>query len=87
MKETFELRSDTFTLPSEGMRKAMYEAKVGDDVYHEDPTVKALEEMAAEMLGKKHAVFVSSGSMGNLIGLVKKQKNLCRQQDNLYRKK
>ena len=51
MKETFELRSDTFTLPSEGMRKAMYEAKVGDDVYHEDPTVKALEEMAAEMLG------------------------------------
>lgn len=69
MKETFELRSDTFTLPSEGMRKAMYEAKVGDDVYHEDPTVKALEEMAAEMLGKKHAVFVSSGSMGNLIGL------------------
>ncbi|MDY4889832.1 MAG: threonine aldolase family protein [Sphaerochaetaceae bacterium] len=69
MKETFELRSDTFTLPSEGMRKAMYRAEVGDDVYHEDPTVNRLEEIAAGLAGKKHALFVSSGSMGNLIGL------------------
>lgn len=69
MIEKFDLRSDTFTLPTEGMRKAIYQAEVGDDVYHEDPTVNKLEEKACEMLNKKHAVFVSSGSMGNLIGL------------------
>ena len=69
MNKVYDLRSDTFTLPDEGMRQAIYRAEVGDDVYHEDPTVNRLEELAADMLGKKHAVFVSSGSMGNLIGL------------------
>ena len=62
-----DLRSDTVTKPSPGMRKAMAEAEVGDDVYGEDPTVNALQELAAEMLGKEAALFVSTGSMGNLI--------------------
>ena len=50
--KTYDLRSDTVTKPSPGMRKAMAEAEVGDDVYGEDPTVNALQEMAAEILGK-----------------------------------
>ena len=62
-----DLRSDTVTKPSAGMRKAMAEAEVGDDVYGEDPTVNALQDMAAEMMGKEAALFVSTGSMGNLI--------------------
>jgi threonine aldolase len=63
----YDLRSDTVTRPSPGMRKAMAEAEVGDDVYGEDPTVNRLQEMAASMTGKPAALFVSSGSMGNLI--------------------
>jgi len=62
-----DLRSDTVTKPSPGMRKAMAEAEVGDDVYGEDPTVNALQDLAAEMTGKEAALFVSTGSMGNLI--------------------
>jgi len=65
--KVYDLRSDTVTRPSEGMRKAMYEAEVGDDVYHEDPSVNRLEELAAEITGKEKALFVTSGSMGNLI--------------------
>jgi len=65
--KTYDLRSDTVTRPSPGMRKAMAEAEVGDDVYGEDPTVNRLQEMAAEMTGKEAGLFVSSGSMGNLI--------------------
>lgn len=64
-----DLRSDTVTKPSQEMRKAMYEAEVGDDVYKEDPTVNKLEEYAAEILGKETALFVSSGVMGNQICL------------------
>jgi threonine aldolase len=63
----YDLRSDTVTLPGPGMRKAMAEAEVGDDVYSEDPTVNRLQEMAADLTGKEAALFVSSGSMGNLI--------------------
>ncbi len=62
-----DLRSDTVTRPTQEMRKAMYDAEVGDDVYGEDPTVNALQETAAERMGKEAALFVSSGSMGNLI--------------------
>ncbi len=62
-----DLRSDTITQPTETMRKAMADAKVGDDVFGEDPTVNRLEEMAAEMLGKEAAVFVASGTMANLV--------------------
>ncbi|MCA0985677.1 low-specificity L-threonine aldolase [Guptibacillus algicola] len=66
-----DLRSDTVTKPDEKMRKAMYEAEVGDDVYGEDPTVNKLEEIAAAVLGKEDALFVTSGTQGNQIaGLV-----------------
>jgi len=65
----FDLRSDTITKPSLEMRKAMYQAEVGDDVYGEDPTVNRLQEMAAKITGKEKTLFVSSGSMGNLISL------------------
>jgi threonine aldolase len=70
MKRPIELRSDTFTRPTEAMRRAMYEAEVGDDVWGEDPTVQRLEERASELLGKEAAVFVSSGTQGNLIGVL-----------------
>lgn len=62
-----DLRSDTITLPTPAMRKAMAEAIVGDDVFGEDPTVIQLEEMAAERMGKEAALFVASGTMANLV--------------------
>ncbi len=65
-----DLRSDTVTRPDEGMRRAMYEAELGDDVYGEDPSVNRLEESVAERLGKDAALFVSSGTMGNLTSLL-----------------
>jgi len=65
-----DLRSDTITRPTEEMRKAAYEAEVGDDVYGEDPTVRRLEEKAAEMLGKEAALFVTSGTQGNQIAVL-----------------
>ncbi len=63
----YDLRSDTVTKPTPGMRKAIYEAEVGDDVYGEDPSVNLLQDMAADITGKEAALFVSTGSMGNLI--------------------
>jgi len=65
-----DLRSDTVTQPTPAMREAMYRAEVGDDVYGEDPTVNRLEGMAAEQLGKEAAIFVVSGTMGNLVALL-----------------
>ncbi|MFT4417252.1 low-specificity L-threonine aldolase [Fredinandcohnia humi] len=65
-----DLRSDTVTKPTAEMRKAAYEAEVGDDVYNEDPTVNKLEEKAAEMLGKEAALFVTSGTQGNQIAVL-----------------
>ena len=62
-----DLRSDTVTRPSPQMRRAMAEAEVGDDVFGDDPTVNALEERAAELLGKEAGLFVASGTMGNLV--------------------
>ncbi|MGD8521465.1 MAG: low-specificity L-threonine aldolase [Desulfobacterales bacterium] len=62
-----ELRSDTMTKPTPSMRRAMAEAEVGDDVFGEDPTVNRLEKIAAERMGKEAAVFVTSGTMGNLV--------------------
>jgi len=62
-----DLRSDTVTLPSPEMRRFMHDAEVGDDVYGEDPTVNALQEKAAQLLGKEAALYISSGTMGNLI--------------------
>ena len=68
--EYIDLRSDTVTKPTPEMREAMAEAEVGDDVYRDDPTVNRLEGLAAEMLGKEAALFVPSGTMGNLIALL-----------------
>ena len=65
-----DLRSDTVTKPTPEMREAMAEAEVGDDVYGDDPTVNKLQEKAAEMLGKGAALFVPSGTMGNLLALL-----------------
>jgi len=65
-----DLRSDTVTLPTPEMRRAMAEAEVGDDVYGEDPTVNALERRAAELMGKEAALFVASGTMANLTALL-----------------
>ena len=60
-----DLRSDTVTQPTPEMRKAMFEAVVGDDVFGEDPTINALQEKAAHLLEKEAALFVASGTMGN----------------------
>ena len=65
-----DLRSDTVTQPTLEMREAMYRAEVGDDVFGDDPTVNRLEELAAAKLGKPAAVFVASGTMGNLSSLL-----------------
>ena len=65
-----DLRSDTVTRPTKDMRRAMAEAEVGDDVFGEDPSVNKLEEMAASLLHKEAALFVSSGTMGNLVSLL-----------------
>ena len=66
---TIDLRSDTITRPDEAMRRAMAAAEVGDDVLGEDPTVRMLEEEAAEAVGFEAALFVPSGIMGNQIAL------------------
>jgi threonine aldolase len=68
--KTIDLRSDTVTLPSPAMREAMARAELGDDVYGDDPTVNRLEALATERLGKEAAVFVASGTMGNLSALL-----------------
>jgi threonine aldolase len=65
-----DLRSDTVTQPTAEMRRAMAEAEVGDDVFGEDPTINALEERAAELLGKEAGLFVATGTMGNLVSLM-----------------
>ena len=68
--KTIDLRSDTVTHPTPAMREAMAKAKVGDDVYGEDPTVNQLQEISAEMLGKEAGLFIPSGTMGNLIAVL-----------------
>lgn len=65
-----DLRSDTVTKPTEGMRKAIFEAEVGDDVFGEDPTVNHLQNYVADMLGKERAIYVCSGTMGNLLSVM-----------------
>ncbi len=69
MNKTIDLRSDTVTKPTEAMRKAMYEAEVGDDVFGEDKTIIKLQECVAEVLGKEAALYVPSGTMSNQIAL------------------
>ncbi len=64
-----DLRSDTVTRPSKEMRRAMYDAEVGDDVFGDDPTVNKLQEKVADLLGKERALFVPSGTMANQIAI------------------
>jgi threonine aldolase len=68
--KVIDLRSDTFTHPTPEMRKAMFEAEVGDDVYGEDPTVNRLETMAAGIMGKEAALFTTSGTQSNLVAVL-----------------
>lgn len=68
--EFVDLRSDTVTKPTPAMRQAMAAAEVGDDVFGEDPTINRLQEMAAERMGKEAGLFVPSGTMGNLAGVL-----------------
>jgi len=70
MKRVVELRSDTFTLPTDAMRRAMAEAELGDDVWNEDPTVHRLQDLAAERVGKEAALFCASGTMGNICAVL-----------------
>lgn len=77
--DAIELRSDTLTLPTDEMREAMSRAEVGDDVYGEDPTVRRLEESSARKVGKEAALFVPSGTMGNLLAVM----THCRRGDEI----
>ncbi|RWS03839.1 putative low-specificity L-threonine aldolase 2-like protein, partial [Dinothrombium tinctorium] len=70
MKRIIDLRSDTVTKPSDEMKQATLAAELGDDVYGEDPTVKELEKLSANMFGKEAAVFVPSGTMANLASVM-----------------
>jgi threonine aldolase len=70
MNKVIDLRSDTVSRPSEAMRRAMAEAEVGDDVFGDDPTVIQLERRAAEVTGKEAALYVASGTMGNLLAVM-----------------
>ena len=69
-KMIVDLRSDTVTLPTPEMRQAMLNAEVGDDVYHDDPTINKLEALAAECMGKEAAVYVASGCQGNASAVI-----------------
>jgi threonine aldolase len=83
-----DLRSDTVTKPSAAMRRAMAEAEVGDDVYLEDPTVNRLQAQAAELFGREAALFVPSGSMGNLTCIMahttRGQEVICEAAGHIY---
>lgn len=70
MSRVIDLKSDTVTKPTEEMREAMAQAEVGDDYYFEDPTVLKLQELSAEKLGKEAGLFVTSGTMGNLVSIL-----------------
>ena len=69
MNQSVDLRSDTVTQPTPGMREAMMKAPIGDDVFGEDPSVKALEEKCASMFGMEAGLYCPSGTMTNQIGI------------------
>ncbi len=83
-----DLRSDTVTMPTPAMRQAMSQAEVGDDVYREDPTVTAIEELGAAMLGKEAGLFVTSGTMGNQVAAMthtkKSDEIICEAESHIY---
>ncbi len=70
MSNAIDLRSDTVTKPTQKMREAMMNSVVGDDCYGEDPTVDALEKLAAEKMGKEAAMYVPTGTMGNTAAIM-----------------
>ncbi|MCG9230338.1 low-specificity L-threonine aldolase [Vibrio diabolicus] len=84
-----DFRSDTVTQPTQAMREAMFKAPVGDDVYGDDPTVNELEEFAAELAGFEAALFTTSGTQANLLGLMahceRGDEYLCGQQAHNYK--
>ncbi len=86
--DTIDLRSDTKTQPDAQMRLAMSEAEVGDDKTHEDPTIRRLEEMSADILGMEAGLFVVSGTMGNLVSIKSQtrpgQEIICERQAHIY---
>jgi len=83
-----DLRSDTVTKPTPEMRRAMFEAEVGDDVYGEDPTVNRLEQRAAEIFAREAAIFVPTGSMGNQVAIKihtrPGQEIICEERGHIY---
>ena len=83
-----DLRSDTVTKPSPEMRRAMAEAEVGDDVFIEDPTINRLQERAAALFRREAALFVPSGSMGNLTCILAQtrpgQEVICEEAGHIY---
>lgn len=83
-----ELRSDTFTIPTEGMRDAMFSAPLGDDVFGEDPTVNLLQEKVAKLFGHEDALFCTSGTMSNQIAIsthvTKGQEVICDELSHIY---
>ena len=87
-ENSIDLRSDTVTKPSPEMRRAMAAAEVGDDVFMEDPTVNRLQARAAEIFGREAALFVPSGSMGNLVCLIAHarpgQEVICEENAHIY---
>ncbi|HEY8531859.1 MAG TPA: GntG family PLP-dependent aldolase [Limnochorda sp.] len=88
MTQRIDLRSDTVTQPTEAMREAMARAEVGDDVYGEDPTVRRLEEAAAERLEKEAGLFCVSGTMANLLGVLSQTQPgdelICEAESHVY---
>jgi len=70
LRKIIDLRSDTVTLPTEEMLKAIRNAALGDDVFREDPTVNELEALAAKKMGKEDALLVTSGTQGNLVSIL-----------------
>lgn len=86
--KVIDLRSDTVTKPSPEMRRAMAEAEVGDDVFMEDPTVNRLQERAAQIFGREAALYVPSGSMGNLTCIIAHtrpgQEVVCEEKGHIY---
>src|SRR5262245_18901889 len=87
-ESVIDLRSDTVTKPSPEMRRAMAEAEVGDDVFIEDPTVNRLQQRSAEVFGREAALFVPSGTMGNLTCILAHtrpgQEVICEEAGHIY---
>lgn len=83
-----DFRSDTVTMPTLSMRQAMHQAEVGDDVYREDPSIIALEKLAAEMTGKEAGLFMASGTMGNQVAILthtrKGDEVICEAEAHVY---